>query len=729
MAEDKTRPSGANQYSVYAQRDTESTQVDWSNIAKSLTDDLQKVAAEREKKKAEIEQGTADALAKLSEIEDINDNTLTQVIIDGSDNSKQTLVQAADLLSRGLITLKDYKLIEQQQLNGYANINKYVKNYDKALEEGNKRMLEGIASDLEIAYNEGTFDAADLKNKRLISNPKTGQLSLVTMVQNDKGEFVLPDPTTNPEKYKSADYLAKRQQFRLDKTNYQDEAQKAVDGLGTFIDSTISEYNVFSGGAAITKIEDFRQAFEMTKPTNEDGTLMTYDQFINDQINALVGAKGDKTSLGAAQVLSQLGYRAVESEAQAKENGYTKYYLYKSSNGKPVPQLTDEQLTVARDAAGRAFEAAITRKITKQQPLSGQQPTSATLGKSETDKRKMEYISDVNQVLTGDETQRKQKLGAMIDAENARRASAGRPQIDEVIITDDSIQILLENGETVAPYQRTVTDAEGNVKKTSVVQDLSFLYTYLVPTAMAETGEFAVSQSEIENLIASQNIPIGTEVLPSSYRRTIQFDPLTTTTKVQLDETTAVDAKSFFSTGLAEEKLGTVIGTKFGGGAKSDPDPQIQMVLDVFLSKFTRPEASKAQELAGITNIRTKSVGSPNPTITLEYDINGETKSIPVGSYKSGSQTSTMGDGMIRAMNKLNNEAQRMNKERVMGSPKTTDVPPLSPKVQELVNNNGTFPDLNTWTKNIDDDFKKQYSNKELQDIYKLQKEAFGPKK
>ena len=449
--------------------------------------------------------------------------------------------------------------------------------------------------------------------------------------------------------------------------------------------------------------------------------------FINDQINALVGAKGDKTSLGAAQVLSQLGYRAVESEAQAKENGYTKYYLYKSSNGKPVPQLTDDQLTVARDAAGIAFEGALTRKILKQQPLSGQQATSATLGKSESDKRKMEYISDVNQVLTGDETQRKQKLGAMIDAENARRASAGRPQIDEVIITDDSIQILLENGETVAPYQRTVTDAEGNVKKTSVVQDLSFLYTYLVPTAMAETGEFAVSQSEIENLIASQNIPIGAEVLPSSYRRTLQFDPLTSTTKVQLDETTAVDARSFFAKGIAEEELGTIIGTKLGG--KSDPDPQIQRVLDVFLTKFTRPQASKAQELAGITNIRTKSVGSPNPTITLEYNINGKTKSIPVGSYKSGSQTSTMGDGMIRAMNKLNNEAQRINKERTMGSSKTTDVPPLSPKVQELVNNNGSFPDLNTWTKNIDDDFKKQYSNKELQDIYKLQKEAFGPKK
>jgi len=253
MAENKTRPSGANQYSVYAQRDTESTQVDWSNIAKSLTDELQKVAADRETKKAEIEKGTADALAKLSEIEDINDNTLTQVIIDGSDNSKQTLVQAADLLSRGLMTLKDYKLIEQQQLNGYANISKYIKNYDKALEEGNQRMLEGIASDLEIAFNEGTFGAADLKNKRLVSNPKTGQLSLVTMVQNDKGEFVLPDPTKNPEKYKSADYLAKRQQFRLDKTDYSKEAQEAVDGLGTFIDSTISEYNVFSGGAAITR--------------------------------------------------------------------------------------------------------------------------------------------------------------------------------------------------------------------------------------------------------------------------------------------------------------------------------------------------------------------------------------------------------------------------------------------------------------------------------------------
>jgi hypothetical protein len=734
MAEDKKKPSGANQYSVYSQRDTESTQVDWSNIAKSLTDDLQKVADEREKKKAEIEQGTADALAKLSEIEDINDNDLTQVIIDGSDNGKQTLIQAADLLSRGLMTLKDFQLIKQQLLNGYSNISKYVKNYDKALEEGNQRMLEDIASDLEIAFNEGTFGAADLKNKRLISNPKTGQLALVTMVQNDKGEFVLPDPTKNPEKYKSADYLAKRQQFRLDKTDYNKEAQEAVDGLGTYIDSAISEYNVFSGGAAITKIEDFRQAFEMTKPTNEDGTPMTYKQFYNDQVNAIAGAEGDKTSFKAAQILSKLGYRAVESEAEAKEKGYSKYYLYKASNGKPVPQLTDEELTIARDAAGRSFEAALTRKITKQQPLSGQQATSATLGDRDKDKKISGYIEDINVILSGG-TDSAQRIKTLTTAINEQRKAYNPPQpiITDIDIDDDKMVITYESGPPTTLDRQTKDDAGVVTSTTSYAEDVGNLYQFLVPGAQGVGGIYNLSPSDVERFIGENNIKLGQKGLGNVISfglEVAQPESITLESQVLKADGTPQSGSDYWRDTDLKNNIGT-------GGA--DSDRQIARVSNEYFEDYTTPSAATARRRAGIDNVRVEVSGNPsagNRKAVLKYTEDGAEKLLEVTDIPFRMSIGDYGRAMTKALNEINTIAY--NKATGTVTPDTTstetetttDVTDLSPKVEDFIKENGKFPDIHVWTKTlVDDDFKKQYSNRELQDIYRKKRDAFEAKK
>ena len=66
MAEDKSRPSGANKYSVYAQRSVDSTQVNWNEISGQLVKGLETIRDEREAKKAAIEKSTQDAIEQLS---------------------------------------------------------------------------------------------------------------------------------------------------------------------------------------------------------------------------------------------------------------------------------------------------------------------------------------------------------------------------------------------------------------------------------------------------------------------------------------------------------------------------------------------------------------------------------------------------------------------------------------------------------------------------------------
>ena len=51
MAEDKSTPKGANKYSVYAQRDVESTQVNYADAAATLTESFTDVRDDRKKRK------------------------------------------------------------------------------------------------------------------------------------------------------------------------------------------------------------------------------------------------------------------------------------------------------------------------------------------------------------------------------------------------------------------------------------------------------------------------------------------------------------------------------------------------------------------------------------------------------------------------------------------------------------------------------------------------------
>ena len=175
MAENTDRPTGANAYSTYVQRDVEATQVNWSEIAKNLTQGAEAIRDAREAKKQAINDATQKALDDLSKIADTDNQSLGKLLINGSDFSKKTLMENMELLRNGNLDPKDYQLILQGQLDGYKNLSEYVKGADAKYQEAMARLEAGedgnaIAADLEIAWNEGTFGFGDLKNKRLITN-------------------------------------------------------------------------------------------------------------------------------------------------------------------------------------------------------------------------------------------------------------------------------------------------------------------------------------------------------------------------------------------------------------------------------------------------------------------------------------------------------------------------------------------------------------------------------
>ena len=168
MAENTDRPTGANPYSIYVQRDTDSTQVNWGQIAKDLTSGMEAIRDSREAQKDAINEATRKAMDDLSKIAGTDNQSLGKLLINGSDFSKKTLMENMELLRNGGLDPKDYQLIMQSQLDGYKNLSEYVKGADAKYQEAMARLEAGedgasIASDLEIAWNEGTFGFGDLK--------------------------------------------------------------------------------------------------------------------------------------------------------------------------------------------------------------------------------------------------------------------------------------------------------------------------------------------------------------------------------------------------------------------------------------------------------------------------------------------------------------------------------------------------------------------------------------
>ena len=62
MAEETSRPSGANKYSVYAQRSVDSTQVNWNEISVQLVKGLETIRDERQGRKDSNEKASKESI-------------------------------------------------------------------------------------------------------------------------------------------------------------------------------------------------------------------------------------------------------------------------------------------------------------------------------------------------------------------------------------------------------------------------------------------------------------------------------------------------------------------------------------------------------------------------------------------------------------------------------------------------------------------------------------------
>ena len=334
--------------------DVTKSQIDWATVAGTLSDTFTDIKKDRDQRKQAIQDATDQAMEKLSEVPDLKNQTLLTAYYEGGDNAKNAMLTYYDQVKRGIAKPKDFKIFQGNVLTGFKGMSDSFKNFDGYYNDMMQKIKNGEVSDLTENAAESIQSFASLKNKKIYTNPATGQIQVVSMLPDKDGNFtIMPDPKKNPERFQNPMSVNSIMRFEEKRKVLLDEAKKLTDPLATVITASVNN-------GSITSIEDFRQM--------DDIGGKTYDEWLGSQVDTLTANDSD-----IAQILSGQGYKFASSESEFKEKypnlGLDKFIQADYSSGAPVLNLTDSQKQQARGFAASAIESQLDSIVKKTQPF------------------------------------------------------------------------------------------------------------------------------------------------------------------------------------------------------------------------------------------------------------------------------------------------------------------------------------------------------------------------
>ena len=89
-------------------------------------------------------------------------------------------------------------------MTGFKGMSDSFKNFDGYYTDMMQKIKNGEVSDLTENAAESIESFASLKNKKIYTNPLTGQIQVVSMLPDKDGNFtIMPDPKKNPERFQN----------------------------------------------------------------------------------------------------------------------------------------------------------------------------------------------------------------------------------------------------------------------------------------------------------------------------------------------------------------------------------------------------------------------------------------------------------------------------------------------------------------------------------------------
>ena len=301
--------SNRSKYSTYAGLDTEAP-VNWGSVANTISKQVNLFNEKRKADQQAVEDATQSAIEKLNELPDVNLQSLDKALLDSAKSQQEQLMMNMKLVRKGVFKMHDYKMRMNEMKNGYTNFKNITKVYDGWWTAAQERVKNNTATEADKAFMKRIESFGNLNNKKFMTNPANGQLQVVTMGKDDKGQYtIMPDPKTNPDAFQNPGVILDMMKYDGGvKVDLDEATNNIVDDLGVmmtaFVTDTGEEYT----------LTDFRQMFnneESLKKLGLPDDITTFDEWLDSQAEALTG---DDAAI--AQILAtQAGYQFDDPKA------------------------------------------------------------------------------------------------------------------------------------------------------------------------------------------------------------------------------------------------------------------------------------------------------------------------------------------------------------------------------------------------------------------------------
>lgn len=328
-------------YYKYAERSATS-QVNWAEIGKNLTDTLQEENKIREEKKAAIDEASRQygiALEKSPQSEDLS---LNEWGLDYAAQAQEARLLQDRLLKSGKLKLRDYTMMRQNLTDGTVGAFSLIDEYNAELkvrkERANSMNPAEASQYLEQWQAEQAEGFSNFSKSKLYINPTNFAVSIGKNFVTKDGVTTMSD---DPNDFTTVNELRNRLKTKYDKFDSKGFLKKRVDLFGKEIRETITKAATKSKTGFTTSEEDVRLKADFEAAQN---------QIINEAFaNPLNLTSVLTDDIGLDDKQNQYTFTFNPTEKGLIKDGKNYIYMKKDEHGTLVPDFSNDQKETAKD--------------------------------------------------------------------------------------------------------------------------------------------------------------------------------------------------------------------------------------------------------------------------------------------------------------------------------------------------------------------------------------------
>ena len=403
----------AGTYYSYAERNA-SDEINWSQVGKNLTDMLSKESQVREEKKAAIDKATREYGETLANAPQGEHQGINQWALTYADSAQQARLMQDRLLKSGQLKQKDYMVMRQNITDGTSQAFGLIKEYQAEYNDKMKRYNDGDSQALEQFLMAEAEGFANFNNSELYINPTDFTVNVAKkekQIVDGKEVYVM---SKNPNEFTTVNAMRNRIKGKFDRLDVAKTLQAGVSTLGKEKDA-ILKLGTLTQGGSITEIIDITKRKDFGVEAKE--TISLYQRAENTYLDSIMVQPTNISSI----LTDYVGMDPETKESysytwDAKKAGGSVILLKNDSAGRPVPEFTDGQKEVAKNALREKFRIMLDREVeikpTSQAQLQDRQrPTEGQLDRADKKREAKNFADNLSALLTGDDDQVQAALG------------------------------------------------------------------------------------------------------------------------------------------------------------------------------------------------------------------------------------------------------------------------------------------------------------------------------